>query len=62
MVTFVFPFEQRDRGAGLACKEHTTSDWHPRLDIEYTAQVPEPTSIALCSLAGIGLLATRRRK
>lgn len=62
MVTFVFPFEQSDRGAGLASKEHSTSDWHPRLDIEYTAQVPEPTSIALCSLAGLGLLATRRRK
>jgi hypothetical protein len=60
LVTFVFPFEQDGRGAGLASKEHANSDWHPQLDLVFTSFIPEPTSITLWCVAS--LIFSRRRR
>lgn len=60
LVTFVFPFEQANRGAGIASKENANPDFHPRLDLVYTV-VPEPATLVLGSLAGLALAGFRRR-
>ncbi|QDU55505.1 PEP-CTERM sorting domain-containing protein [Aeoliella mucimassa] len=62
LVTFLLPVEaDGGRGWGIASKENVDSALHPQLDLTYSANVPEPTSLVLCGLAGAMLLVARRR-